>query len=532
MSILKNLRPLIVVLALAAVMPAFAGTSYRNPIIPGFYPDPSICRVGGDYYLVNSSFEYFPGVPIWHSRDLVNWRQIGHVLARPSQLDLADAPCSDGIYAPTLRYHDGVFYMITTLVKNRTYRNFYVTATDPAGPWSDPVWYDQNGIDPSLFFDDDGKVYFQSNRGMTFAMERAIYQSEIDIKTGKRLTDPRLIWRGTGGCYVESPHVYKRDGYYYVMVAEGGTAYGHMVTIARSKNVWGPYESCPHNPILSNRHAYEELHGTGHGDLVQAADGAWWMVHLAFRKTVGDIHTLGRETCLEPVEWRDGWPMVNGNGTSRAITEATLPPEQPWPAPPVRDEFEGGTLGLDWIHLRNPLAKDYSLAARQGFLRLNGSALTLADLGSPAFAGRRQRHFEFDATTSLEFEPVAENEEAGLTLLMTNQHHYDFCIGKRGGRRVLQVKCNLELIQYVVAEVPLDPGAVQLRITGTKPHYVFSGAQGSAPFKEIARLNTRYLGTEVTSGYNGVIIGMYATGNGKAAAVPADFAWFDYQPRP
>ncbi|MEI8290964.1 MAG: glycoside hydrolase family 43 protein, partial [Verrucomicrobiota bacterium] len=246
--------------------------SYTNPIIPGFYPDPSVCCVGGDFYLVNSTFEYFPGVPIWHSRDLIHWRQLGHVLTRRSQLELDQVKCSDGIYAPTIRFHNGVFYLITTRCSAGSYKNFYVTATDPAGPWSDPVWYDQSGIDPSLFFDDDGKVYFQSNRAMTYDQNRAIYQSEIDIKTGKRLTEPKCLWRGSGGSYIEGPHVYKRDGWYYLLTAEGGTSYGHMVTIARSKNIWGPYESCPHNPILSNRHAYEEIHGTGHADLVQAAD--------------------------------------------------------------------------------------------------------------------------------------------------------------------------------------------------------------------------------------------------------------------
>ena len=505
--------------------------SYKNPVIPGFYPDPSVCRVGEDFYLVNSSFEYFPGVPIWHSRDLIHWRQIGHVLTRRSQLQLAGVKCSDGIYAPTIRFHDGTFYMITTWVSAGVYKNFYVTATNPAGPWSDPVWYDQSGIDPSLLFDEDGKVYFQSNRGMTFKMERAIYQSEMDIKTGRRLTEPKMLWRGSGGCYVEGPHIYKRDGRYYLLTAEGGTSYGHMVAIARSKNVWGPYESCQHNPILSNRHAYEQIHGTGHADLVQAADGSWWMVHLAFRKTVGDIHTLGRETCLEPVEWLDGWPVVNQTGTCSEVTNVPILPPQPWPQRPARDGFDKPELGLEWIHLRNPVAEDYSLAERKGFLRLRGSEKNLFDIASPTFIARRQQHFDFTATASLEFEPKSENEEAGLTLLMTNEHHYDFFVTHRGGRRVLVVKYNLELIQQAAAEIPLAPGAVQLRITGTKELYHFSFSQIGAEFREIAKVNTRYLGTEVTSGYNGVVIGLYATGNGKACAVPADFDWFDYEPK-
>ena len=505
--------------------------TYKNPVIPGFYPDPSVCRVGGDFYLVNSSFEYFPGVPIWHSRDLIHWRQIGHVLTRRSQLELAGVKCSDGIYAPTIRFHDGLFYMITTLVIAGSYKNFFVTATNPAGPWSEPVWYDQSGIDPSLFFDDDGKVYFQSNRGLTFNMERAIYQSEMDIKTGRRLTEPKLIWRGSGGCYVEGSHIYKRDGWYYLLTAEGGTSYGHMVALARSRSIWGEYESCPHNPILSNRHAYEQIHGTGHADLVQAADGSWWMVHLAFRKTVGDIHTLGRETCLEPVTWCDGWPVVNQTGTCSEIMNVPTLPPQPWPQKNAREDFDGSELGLEWIHLRNPVAENFSLTERKGFLRLRGSEKNLFDVASPTFVARRQQHFDFTTTTSLEFDSKNSNEEAGLTLLMTNEHHYDFFVTTRNEQRLLVVKYSLELIQQTAAEIPLAPGAVQLSVTGTKEIYRFSYSQTGASFREIAKVNTRYLGTEVTSGYNGVIIGLYATGNGQPCATPADFDWFDYQPK-
>lgn len=504
--------------------------NYKNPVIPGFYPDPSVCRVGEDFYLVNSTFEYFPGVPIWHSRDLIHWRQLGHVLTRRSQVDLEGLKCSDGIYAPTIRFHDGVFYMITTLAGRGAFRNFYVTAADPAGPWSDPIGVDQNGIDPSLFFDDDGKVYFQSNRGLTFKMERAIYQSEIDIKTGKRLTEPKVLWRGSGGSYIEGPHVYKRGGWYYLLTAEGGTSYGHMVTISRSQNIWGPYESCPHNPILSNRYSYEEIHGTGHADLVQAADRSWWMVHLAFRKTVGDIHTLGRETCLAPVEWREGWPVVNRTGTNTEIVAAETLPPQPWPPLPARDDFDSERLGAQWIHLRNPVVEHYSLTERKGYLRLRGSEMTLSDIASPTMVARRQQHFEFMATVSLEFEPGSENEEAGLTMLMTNEHHYDFFVSTRGGKRVLVVKYNLELIRHEAAEIPIAPGAVELRITGTKEVYHFSFSQNGTPFRGIARVNTRYLGTEVTSGYNGVIIGLYATGNGQLSRTLADIDWFEYGP--
>ncbi|MDX6765239.1 MAG: glycoside hydrolase family 43 protein [Candidatus Methylacidiphilales bacterium] len=507
-------------------------SGYSNPILPGFYPDPSVCRVGSDYYLVNSTFEYFPGVPIWHSRDLVHWRQIGHVLTRRSQLDLGGCPCSDGIYAPTLRHQNGVFYMATTLVKSGQYRNFYVTATDPSGPWSDPIWVDQSGIDPSLFFDDDGRAYFQTNRGLVFRMERAIYQSEIDIQTGRRLSGPDKIWGGTGGCYVEGPHIYKRNGWYYLLAAEGGTAYGHMVTIARSLNIRGPYDSCPHNPILSNRHAYEELHGTGHGDLVEAADGSWWMVHLAFRKTAGDVHTLGRETCLAPVTWENGWPVVNRNGTNSLEVDATVLPAHPFPVPPVRDDFDAPQLGLPWIRLRNPVEEHYSLTERPGFLRLHGTAESLSDPSSPTFVARRQQHFHATITAHLEFEPCHPGDRAGLSLFMTHEHHYDLFVTRENGKRVLVVEARLELIHHRAAMVVLpEAGPVHLRIVSAKElyHFGFVGTDGS--FQEIATINSRYLGTEVTGGYNGVVIALYATGTGQLASGPADFDWFEYLPQ-
>lgn len=270
---------------------------FSNPIIPGFYPDPSMCRVGNDYYLVTSTFEYFPGVPLFHSRDLIHWRQIGHCLTRSSQLPLEKAGSSGGIYAPTLRYHNGKFYMVTT---NVAVGNFFVYADDPAGEWSEPVWLEHKGIDPSLFFDDDGKVYF------TWTTDNQIWQCEIDINTGATLTKPRPIWSGTGGRYPEAPHLYKINGTYYLLIAEGGTEYGHMVTLARADSPWGSFESCPHNPILTHRHrGANPIQGTGHADLVEAHDGSWWMVFLAFRTLAHyqNFHHLGRETFLAPVKW-------------------------------------------------------------------------------------------------------------------------------------------------------------------------------------------------------------------------------------
>jgi alpha-N-arabinofuranosidase len=508
---------------------------FKNPIIPGFYPDPSICRVGSDYYLVNSSFEYFPGVPIWHSTDLVHWKQIGNVLDRSSQLPLVNCKPSNGIYAPTIRYHNGVFYMVVTLVNdNKAYQNFYVTATNPAGPWSEAIKVDQSGIDPSLFWDDDGKVYFQSNRATKSSDPRAIYQSEIDIKTGKLLSEIKTLWNGSGGSYVEGPHLYKKDGYYYLLTAEGGTAYGHTVAIGRSKSVWGPFESCPNNPILTNRMSYSQLQGTGHADIVQATDGSWWMVHLAFRPAVDGIHFIGRETCLTPVEWKIGeWPIVNSNGQSEIINTKTPPSfnaalHEPF-SQAVMTDFNQ-PIGFEWLYLRNPNPFNYSTTEREGYMRLKGAAASLFDLGSPTMIARRQQHFDFTASTSIDFNPKQSNEEAGLTIMMDNRFHYDVFISQVNGKRVINLRYTLDALNQVLRQIPLPDGAIEIMIKGDKKMYSFYYKTSNGKALEIGKLNTRFLGTEVSGGYNGVIIGLYATGNGNKATSNADFDWFKYQP--
>jgi xylan 1,4-beta-xylosidase len=517
--------------------PAFSQqTGYRNPIIPGFYPDPSICRVEDDYYIVNSSFEYFPGVPVWHSTDMVHWKQIGNVLNRPSQLDLKNAKPSNGIYAPTIRYHNGTFYMVTTLVNgDRGYNNFYVTSKNPEGSWSDPIWVDQNGIDPSLFWDDDGRAYFVSNRATKPSDPRAIYQSEIDINTGKRLTEIKELWKGSGGSYVEGPHMYKKDGYYYLLTAEGGTSYGHTVAIGRSKNIWGPFESCPHNPILTNRMTYGSIQGTGHGDLVQAKDGSWWMVHLAFRPAIDGIHFIGRETCLTPVEWETGkWPVVNKNGTTDEVIRVTPPGLLNAPPPfndIVTEDFNSDKLNFDWLYLRNPETSNYSLSDRKDWLSLKGSNFNLSDLESPTFIAKRQQHFNMSVSTRIDFDPKLQNEEAGLTVLMTNLFHYDFFIKIVGRQRMLIVRYALDSLNQVLKQIPLKSGPVELKVTGDKKIYRFSyKEQGDDRYSDIAVLNTRFMGTEVTGGYNGVILGIYATGNGTMSTTPAFFDWFEYNP--
>ncbi len=493
-----------------------APITYHNPIIPGFHSDPSICRVGNDYYLITSTFEYFPGVPVFHSKDLVNWNQIGYCIHRKEQI-----PNGINLFAATIRYHEGVFYMITTNIIGGG--NFYVTATNPAGPWSDPIWVNVPGIDPDLFWDEDGKAYVISSPFILY---------EINLKTGALLTEGRKIWYGTGGRYSEGPHIYKKDGFYYLMAAEGGTEEAHHETIARSNNIWGPYTDNPANPILAHANAAGQenpIQGVGHADIIQAHDNSWWMVFHGYR-TVSDKahHILGRETCLAPVSWpKNGWPVVNGNGTATVdMTCATLP-LQPFPEKPAKVDFDQENLGLEWNYELYPQKANFSLSERPGYLRLKGAAETLSTNNTSTFVGRRLEAFNFTATTELDFDPENENEEAGM-VVENNGTHFDILVGKKDGKRTIKVQLMFGRTVYHSNEFELKPGPVQLRITGKKQTFTFSYAQGADRFTEIETVDSKFLATETVGFFTGVYIGLYATGNGKAAVVNADYNWFEY----
>ena len=496
---------------------------YKNPVVSGFYPDPSICRFGEDYYLVNSSFEYFPGVPLSHSRDLVNWRQIGHVLTRESQLPLHKCEASKGVFAPTIRQHAGRFYMVTTNLVGGG--NFYVYTDDIRGEWSDPIWVKEaEGIDPSLFFDDDGIAY------LTWAHDTP-KQARIDIQTGK-LTGPVTdFWPGTGGQYPEAPHLYKINGMYYALLAEGGTEYCHMAGVARGPSPFGPWEPCPRNPIITHRSLFSPIQALGHCDLLQAHDGSWWLAALGIRPVpYPPVHHLGRETFMVPVTWKDGWPIVNEGKMLQLEMNVPTLPQHVWPTEPVRDDFDGASLGAQWVFLRNPNAADWTLTQRPGHLRLCGSGVTVNDLDSPAWVGRRQQHFDFQATALLDFSPTRDGDEAGLVALMNDRHHYEIAITQEDGRRQIIVRRKIGSLVAITARQPIDDGPVKLRISGDKRLYTFWCAQDDAPFTAIATGECRYLATEVAGGFTGVMLGMYATGNGQPASAPADFDWFDYEP--
>lgn len=494
---------------------------YRNPVIPGFHPDPSVCRVGEDYYLVNSSFQFFPGVPLFHSKDLVHWEQIGNCLDRPSQVKLTGAQSWGGIYAPTIRYHEGTFYMITTNVSDRG--NFLVHTTDPRKEWSEPVWLQQGGIDPSLYFEED-KCYMVSNPDV------GIHLCEINPLTGEQLTPSVRIWEGMGGRHPEGPHIYRKDGWYYLLISEGGTEYAHRITIARSRNIYGPYSGNPANPILThmNRNAQDNpIQGTGHADLVEAADGSWWMVCLAFRPQSGSHHLLGRETFLAPVRWDKGaWPVVNGDGTIALQMEVPVLPQSTPPAPSVRTRFDQPSLPAEWVYLQNPSPDNYLLTGKA--LRLKGTSASLDQSAvSPTFVARRQEHINFTAVTSLSLEDAMPGDEAGLSLFRETHSHYDFFLRQETDGQSIVLRYRLGALLHTEV-IPAKKKKVQLRITGTPDMYRFEYSTDGKQFHQAGAMDTRYISTETTGGFTGTVIGLYATSATESSGCYGEFSWFDY----
>lgn len=516
-------RFLIIAFALAAISGAKA-EKLHNPVIGGFHPDPSVCRVGDDFYLATSSFHYFPGVPMYHSRDLVNWELIGNVLNRDSQLQLPNAHSWIGIYAPTLRYHDGVYYMVTTNVGNGG--NFFVTATSPEGPWSEPKWLKQGGIDPSFYFE-DGKCYFVSNPDNTITL------CEIDPKTGEQLTPSRALWRGTGGRYPEGPHIYKKDGMYYLLIAEGGTDTPHHLSIARSRDIYGPYEQNPANPILDHcnlQGQHKQIQATGHGDFIQAADGSWWLLFLAYRNMGGTYHHIGRETYLAPVEWREGeWPVVNGTRPIDNVMDVALLPQVKVPSIVNHTTFKSGKLGHEWVYIQNPVRSNYVFEG--DILRLKASESNLTKNKQPTFVGRRQEaeKVEVETSVTLNGKPGAE---AGLSVYQNNDGHYDLCVVvDASGEQCIYLKYEVNgLPQNAAPLARLGKNVknvknVKLHVSSHNDRYYFSYSLDGKKFTEVGNLRCNMISTEVVGGFTGVVLGMYATGGKNDYA---DFSYFDY----
>ncbi len=491
---------------------------YRNPILAGYYPDPSICRVGDDYYLINSTFAHFPGIPIFHSRDLVNWKQLGHVIDRPGQLKYDGLGITRGLFAPAISHHHGTFYVVCTMIDGGG--NFLVTATDPAGPWSDPVWLKFDGIDPSLFFDDDGRAWMVNNGNPPdnkplYSGHRAIWIQEFDL-ANRRMIGPRSIIVNGGAditqkpVWIEGPHLYKRDGWYYLCCAEGGTSTEHSQVILRSKSVTGPFVPWDKNPILTQRdldgNAKHAITCTGHADLVIGPDGNWWSVFLACRPYAPDRWATGRETFLLPVKWTDdGWPQILPPGarvpyvvkapilkpqtvlqertetTEKRNSSASVPSviscEKDWM--PLTgnftwaDEFDQPAMSPLWIMLRAPKENWWSLG--NGRLNLTPRSELLSGKGNPSFWGRRLQHSTFETSTRLQV-PATAGTSAGLAAIQNETHHYYFGVQRTAAALAVfvEVQNGPRPERLVSAPLPAEAGEIILRLTGEGPTLAFS----------------------------------------------------------
>jgi xylan 1,4-beta-xylosidase len=503
--------------------------SVKNPILSGFYPDPSICRVGEDFFLVTSTFAYFPGVPIWHSKDMANWKQIGNILDRNSQLPLNQTGHSGGIFAPTIRYYDGVYYMITTNVASGG--NFIVTATNPEGPWSEPYYLEAPGIDPSLFFDADGTCYYCGTRpnplGVRYNGDWEIWVQKLDLTTMRLVGESHAIWKGAlkDVIWPEAPHIYYKDNYYYVMNAEGGTGPNHAVTIARSKNIFGPYENNPNNPILTHRHLGKDypIVYVGHGDLVDDMNGNWYMVTLASRRCEGYIG-LGRETFLAKVVWEDGWPVVNpGIGILEDVVELPFDGTSSY-QDRVQTLSNYSKESYDVITLRNSEHDFY--AFENGIMRLNFLPATMKDLASPAYLGFRQLSYEYEAVLELEFDKINASEETGLVILQSNEYHMLYRIKNHGDDIKLQVVKCINSKENIIAERLLsqidykknirnNSSSIALKIKGHGQRADFILQTDVLEVLVDKDVDIHEMSTEIAGGFVGNTIGVYASSCGE-----------------
>ncbi len=505
---------------------------YTNPIIPGFHPDPSICHAHNVYWIAVSSFEYFPAIPIFKSHDLVNWKQVGHALDRNSQIDLGKTPSSQGIFAPTLRFHEGRFYLACTDVGG--IGNFILTSDNPEEQWSDPIrikdgpgftWFD-----PSLLFDVDGKVIY------TRRQDFHIVQAEIDVANGQLLTPLRRIHSTFTSDDIEGPHLYHIGDWYYLLCAEGGTAWGHAISIGRSRSPWGPFEHCPNNPILTHRHLVNHtIRYTGHGDLIQSPEGSWWLVFLGTRhqqENGSGFHHLGRETFLAPVSWEDDWPVVNCNERIEYVMRGPLPKSRPFPKRPVRDAFDAGALDLSWCFRRQiPSEQFITLTSAQG-LQIKGQSGSLDDSAPVSMVCQRLQNPIFRIRTEIHFRPRQSGEEAGLCLFMSEDFHAGLALICVDGQVCLRVSQRASNLQVVLFDAPVTGGKFILGVEGDWDKFTFFHEAPGKGTSITATIDRRLLCTEVATGWVGLMVGLYATGNGRQSTAPAHFTWFEHQQSP
>ena len=509
---------------------------FQNPILAGFYPDPSITRAGDTFYMVHSSFSYFPGIPIFKSTDLIHWQPLGHVLTRRSQLQVDQAGVSRGIFAPTIRYHDGTFYVISTGIDDAG-GNFIVTAKDPAGPWSElQLLPEIKGIDPDIFFDDDGKVYIAHNGEpedtALYEGHRAIWLWEYDLEKEEVVKNSgRVIVNGgvdlsQQPIWIEAPHIYKINGWYYLLCAEGGTEKNHSEVVFRTKNLAQPFIPYTKNPILTQRDLPADrpnpIATAGHADLVQTPSGQWWAVFLATRNYNKDYFNTGRETFLLPVSWTDDWPIIlppgqaipwqlkKPVGLKNTLDTKPLTGNFTW-----RDDFNQVSLSPTWNILRSSSERPYQLAG-DGYLKLQARQITLDEKRQPGFVGRRQQHLTYEASTQLQL-PLADTVSAGITVFQSEMAHYFFALEKQGSLNTLVLEMADQSQPKALKRMALANAGefIRFKISGNKDKVSFLyQTQNDKKWQTFAHeLDATLLSTKRAGGFVGTYLGLHSRTN-------------------
>lgn len=540
-------KNVLIVLALLIISGGKAQENFQNPILAGWYPDPAITDDGkGNFYMVHSTFAFFPGIPVFHSTDLVNWEQVGNVIHRADQVDLHGFGTSRAVFAPDISYDNGTFYLTCTIVDGKG--NFVMTAEDPAGPWSDPLWLPEvSGIDPGLFFDDDGKSYLvynsePPNNEAQYEGHRTIRMVEFDKENLKTMGDNRILVDGgvdisTKPVWAEGPRIYKLNGYYYLMTAEGGTAVNHSEMIYRNKNIDDEFVPYEENPILTQRHLDPDrenpITSAGHADIVQHPNGDWYGVFLAVRPYEGDLYNTGRETFLTPVKWENDWPIFDLDGEeikySYPLPDGVEIKEDLFPLNgnfSFEEKFDKDELPLNWMMLRNPKTSWYDLNERAEGISLKTRPETVKGEANPSFLGHRQQHIIGEASISVKFDADAENEKAGLLAFQNETHFYYAALSKENEKPVVQLYKANELIETITLENEISEVDFEIRFVEDEYTFYYKTENDWQQLGETQ--DGKFLSTQVAGGFVGVTLGLYTTSNGKESKNEAFFNWFRY----
>lgn len=547
--LLKKLFATAIILFIAQSL--YAQINVKNPVLAGFYPDPSVTRVGNDFYLVNSTFSYFPGIPVFHSKDLKNWKQIGNVIDRPTQMNFMGDGVSRGLFAPSIIHHEGIYYLTCTLIDRKG--NFVITSKNPAGPWSDPTWLPEvKGIDPSLFFDNNGKCYIvynsdpPENRSL-YSGHRTIRAYEFDYKHLKVVGNEKILVNGGVDIskkpeWIEGPHIFKRNNWYYLCAAEGGTSVNHSQVILRSEKPMGPYIPYENNPILTQRHLdpnrKNPITSAGHAELVEGPDGKTYALFLAVRPYEGDYYNTGRETFIAPVEWKKDWPIINPHheeiqynyqfGFKEVKQKNVLPQSGNFT---YRTTFEK-TLDPSLLFLRTLDTSWFRLSRKDG-LSMKLKPETCLDKGHPAFIGKRQQHLHGSVSTALNFNTNKKNEQAGLLIFQNEDHFYFLSKSVSEGKNVILLHASkpktktTDLIEQIA--IP-EAATVYLKIEANGGYYNFYYALQPNKWQLLkAKVDGKLISTKVAGGFVGALYALYATSNGEKTENAAQFKWLDYE---